>query len=207
MVKYRVGLAGMVALLAACIGGAVFADDKTGGDKSGGDKSGAGTASARKYYTGKIASVDTDKRTLVLGDFIGGTGTGTGGTGTGGKGTGTGTGGTGTGTGTGDKGTTGTGSNRKMTFTLSEKATITLDGKDATMRDLKAGLYARVHPDRKGTTGGSGDKSTTGGTGRDTGRDTGGTGTAGQSMTTSKVEAFTKAPRGDSTTDRKGGDR
>lgn len=184
------GLALVAASLVA-LGTATADDDKRKGE---GDK---GTASGKGgQVMGRIASVDTEKRTIVLEDIKGGdkssstTATGSdkrtadkdgGDKGTADKGT-------------GEKGRGGKGS----TFTVSERAKITLDGSPATMKELRKGLYARVHTARAG----AGDKGRTTGGERD--KDAGGTegsrdkdkGAAGRAMTTDRVEAFTKEPRG-----------
>jgi len=91
-----------------------------------------------------------------------------------------------------------------MTFTVSDKARISLDGREATFKDLRMGLYARVHTDMAGagttgsTTGtaGSRDKGTSG-SGTASGGDRAGSGVSGgAAMTASRIEAFTKAPTG-----------
>jgi len=189
------------------------AEDKPGADRRADDRGDKGTTTkGMGVYSGKIVRVDSTSHTIVLGDIKGRGGKGTGagsGTGTGaGAGAGTGSDKTATDRGDTDKGKTG---NRTMTFKASDKARITLDGKEGTFSDLKAGLYARVHTDRSGSAGSGGTGGTSGTeksgateksgtkTGGDAGaaRDTekGGTGgTADRVRTATRIEAFTKAP-------------
>jgi len=219
MNKYRflpfalalLALVGLVALQSA-------AEDKPTGDR--GSEKGT-TTKGMGTYTGKIVRVDADKHTIVLGDIQGRGGKGSGSGTSSGSGTGSGTGSdkagssdkaTGsdkTASDTGDKGKTG---NRTMTFSVSDKTRISLDGKEAKLSELKSGLYARVTTDRSGK-GGSGGSGTTGdkssgtsgtnnaddkssgaaGAGRDT--EKGGTGSSADRVrTATRVEAFTKAP-------------
>jgi len=204
MNKYRflpfalalLALVGLVALQSA-------AEDKPTGDR--GSEKGT-TTKGMGTYTGKIVRVDADKHTIVLGDIQGRGGKGSG------SGTGSGTdsdkatGSDKTASDTGDKGKTG---NRTMTFSVSDKTRISLDGKEAKLSELKSGLYARVTTDRsgKGGSGTTGDKSSgTSGTNKaddkssgaaGAGRDTekGGTGSSADRVrTATRVEAFTKAP-------------
>lgn len=178
--------AGALFVMAGFVGDGATAQKEAGGGRGRDDR----TAKKTLSYTGKITRIGVEKRVLELSDLTdrggasGGPGKGTdkGGTGKGGSGTG-GAGGKGTGAGTG--GGPGRGG-RAVTFSVGEKATITLDGKAAGLKDLKVTHFARVHTDRAtGTT-----------TGTTAGKGAGGAGGAGRSMRTSKIEAFTKAPRG-----------
>jgi len=187
MIRYRFLLAALALVCLATVG--TPAEDTPRKDDRG-DKA----STTKGTYMGRIVRVDNDKRTLVLGEITerDGKRTGTGsGTGTG---TGTGTEKPGTGTAGGDRTGKGTAADRTMTFTLNDKARISLDGKEATFRDLKMGLYARVHTGSgtSGSTGGTKDKSTTGGTAAD--RDKTGSGSTGRMMTATRIEAFSKAP-------------
>jgi len=211
----------LAALALACLSyGGTNAQDKKD-DAGKGGTGGTGSSLNQGVYTGKITRVDADKRTIELGDLMsqGGT-TGKGATGKGVTGGDKGTTGGDKGTTGGDKGGTGTiggdkgtGTNKKMMFTLDLNAKISLDGKEATFKDLKEGYWARVHTDRsgKGATGGTGgttggdkgttgkgatggNKGTTGGDKGTTGGDKGGTGTTGQNMKATRIEAFTKRP-------------
>jgi hypothetical protein len=168
----------LLVVLAFVVGGAV-AQNKDG---SGGGQEDRGAAKKAQTYTGKITRIDVEKRVVELSDLMdrggakgAGKGTGTGGSGTGGSGTGAG--------GKGDSGArTGGGpgrGGRAVTFTVADKATVTLDGKAAGLKDLKVNQYARVHAERLATT--------TGGKGK--------AGGAGPVLITSKIEATTKAPK------------
>jgi len=177
MTKYRIlpfGLAALALAWFAALG--AVAEDKPAGDRTGSDRTGKGTNSNAHVYKGKIVRVNADKGILVVGNIMhrGGKGKGTGagtgaGTGTGaGKSEGAGAGsskGEGTGAGTAGSGTRDSDSGkgkvdgRTMTFMIT-KARISLDGKDATIRDLKQGLYVRVHADRAA----NGDNGKSGGT-------------------------------------------
>jgi len=159
------------------------------------------TSAGQNYYQGKIQTVDADKRTVMLSDARHHRGTKGG---TSGKGSGT------TGR-AGDRAadradTKATG--KKMTFTLSRDAKITLDGKTAELKDLKSGQYARVYVAGKTGTGSSGTGKDTGGTGKDTAgtgkatadKDTTGTGRDTKVMMAQRIEASTKAfPKGTGT--------
>jgi len=174
----------------------------TGGAEAEKGTGDTGKTGARMGVWGRIVKVDTAKRTLVLGDVVrAGTGkstTGTGGSDKGGTGGDKGTGATGS-----DKSGTGTGGNKQVTFMVAESAKITLDGKEATLSDLKDGYFARVHMQKsgsagKGGTGGS-DKGATGGdkgkAGTGAADDKGGTGAGDdRTRTAHRVEAFTKRP-------------
>jgi len=182
MIRYRFLLAALALVCLATVG--TLAEDTRRKDDRG-DKS---STASRGTYMGRIVRVDIDKRTLVLGEITERDGkritTGSG------TGTGSGTEKPGTGTAGGDRTGKGTAADRTMTFTLNDKTRISLDGKEATIRNLKMGLYARVHTD-SGTSGTSG-KATTGGTAAD--RDKTGSSSTGRMMTATRIEAFTKAP-------------
>jgi len=197
MARYRFLTAALVLGWLAVLG---TADDKRPGSR---DDSREGKGASA--WMGRIARVDSDKHTITLEDVTR-------------QGSGDRTEKSTTGS---DKATSGTSrtdasdkgkSDRTKTFTLNEKTKISLDGKEATFRDLRSGLYARVHADRSGSKSGTSDKGTSGGTaGSDAARKdrdtTSGSGSAGHSMMVSKVEAFTKAPSrtGTGTGDRSGG--
>jgi len=166
----------LVALALACFAitvGALAQDSAARPDR---DKDKAGTGDTTKgAITGRIVRVDAEARTLAITPSTTGR--------TGGADKDKGTGGTGTG-GAADKDRTGgagdrdkgkAGGDRVMTFTVPEKAKVTLDGKSATLKELKTGFYARVYADKGGSSGGGRDKagSDKAGTG---GRDKAGTG-------------------------------
>jgi hypothetical protein len=201
----------LAALLAGPSGGTAQAQGR--GSEKGAP---AGKETARKagrlFFVGKITSVNASKNQLVLGDVhwgdkgrSAGTGTGTAGTkreaGTGG------TAGTGKTAGTrrtaGSAGTAGTGrpaaTRRTLAVTLGPAAVILLDGRPATLADLKAGFKARVTTLPAGTEA----------TGRaTTGAETPGTGAPSRPrtrkpvsaglLTATRVEAFSKAAPGTS---------
>jgi hypothetical protein len=181
---------GLVA--SACLA-ALVATAQDGGRKDAGTKdTGAATRDTVRsgtgmgIFTGRIARVDTDKRTIELtaASPAGGTG----------KAVGTepgpdgrrDTSGSGKDAGRRDpkdagKAVGGVPERRTMTFQLSERARITVDGKEATFRDLKLNAYARVHT----TVGGTGGKD----------KDAGGKGTGGATSATmiaDRVEMFTR---------------
>jgi len=151
-----------------------------------------GTEGGMHSYTGRIARVDADKRTIELKDVrTTGTGTGVGGT----KDAATTTKDTATkDSGLRDGGTKDSGlkGGRMMTFRLGDKARITLDGKAATFSDLKADLYARVSTSARAT-GTVRDKDT-GTTVKDSGRTGKDVGGVGRMMDAERVEVFTKDP-------------
>jgi len=125
---------------------------------------GAGTKAAKgKTFTGRVTRVDVDKGTLVLSvgtdadrDRGGRPGSGTPGTGTPERGT----------LDRAQKERPGAASERgdearrdtMLTIKFGKEARITLDGKDATARDIRAGLFARVT-----TRAGEGDRTRPGG--------------------------------------------
>jgi len=165
------------------------AEDKPSGDRRADDRADKGTTNkGMGVYSGKITRVDSDKNTIVLGDIR-----------RGGKGSGTGTDSGKTGSdSTADTGGKGKSGDRTMTFQVSDKARISLDGKDAKFADLRAGLYARVHTERKSGSGGT-EKSGTGAGEVKANRDADkgdASGSAGRTRTATRVEAFTKAPSG-----------
>jgi len=145
------------------------------------DKGTGDTGKSGQAYQGRISKVDSDKKQITLSDARGGTGTGTD---------------TGTDKGTTDKGTTDKGTTDKghqMVFIVGDATKITLDGKDATLRDLKEGLMARVTARAQGSSGTQKDKDRTGSGSGDKDKGTTGQG-QGQAMMADRVEAFTKAP-------------
>jgi hypothetical protein len=91
---------------------------------------------------------------------------------------------------------------RTMTFDIANKVKVTLDGKAATLKDLKAGHYARVHTGKRmdGTPGLGRDAGDERGdlTRRDAGKDT----RVGRTTSAWKIEAFTKAPKAAPPTDK-----
>lgn len=164
-----------MACLAFVAGLSALADDRgTAAAADKGDK--ADRADKGHSFTGRIARVDSEKRTVELRDAHPGTSFG------GGKGT------DGKGTATADKGDKGdkAAAGRSMTFHLGTTAKITLDGKTATLKDLKEGAYARVH-----TTGAGKSTGTGGARAADKGTDTA---KAGRTMEADRIEVFTKAP-------------
>jgi len=166
------------------------------------DKGTGDTGKSGQTFQGRISKVDSDKKQITLSDVRGGTGTGTG-SGTTDKGT------TDKGTtdkGTTDKGTTDkggsdkgtdTGKGQQMVFSVGDATKITLDGKEATMRDLKEGLTARVTARAQGSGGAEKDRGTKDRTESGSGdnKDKGTTGQGqGHAMMADRIEAFTKAP-------------
>jgi len=214
MNKYRfllfalamLALVGFVTIQAA-------AEDKPGADRRADDRTDKSTTTkGMGVYSGKIVRVDSSSHTIVLGDIKG----------RGGKGTGSGTG-AGAGAGTGsdkaatDRGDKAKAGDRTMTFKASDKTRISLDGKEGTFSDLKAGLYARVHTERTGSSGtggteksGATEKSGSKTAGSGAARDTEKGGTPDRVRNATRIEAFTKAPadtgtgagKGTGTTDR-----
>jgi hypothetical protein len=95
-----------------------------------------------------------------------------------------------------------TGSGKEMTFTIAEKVKVTLDGKPATLRDLKVGHYARVYTGKTqdGTPGLGRDAGDERGdlTRRDAGKDT----RVGRTTSAWKIDGFTKAPKVTTATDK-----
>jgi len=207
------------------------------------DERGKGTDSTRaakgKTFTGRIVRVDADKGTLVLGvgtdvdrdrDRGGRPGSGTPGTGTPERGT----------LDRAQKERPGAASEKgddarrgsMLTFKFGRDVRVSLDGKDATPKDIRAGLFARVTAragdadrtrpgtgttpggdrgktgDRPGTGTNPGDRGKAGdrpGTGTNPG-DRAGAGAEGRVMMAERIEVFTKAPP-DRGGDRRGGDR
>lgn len=171
MTKYRSLLLCAAGLCCAVL--AAWAEDRD--DKGTKDKGGAsGRGSA---FQGRVAKVDADKMTIELRDAKAWAAGGTGGERDAKPAR--------------DKGRDAD-AGRSMTFKVGDRATITLDGKEAKLSDIKADAWARVHA------GGAG------GTGRDKGTDRDGKGTAdkggdsgtgaGGTLTATKVEVFTKDP-------------
>lgn len=184
-----------VALLAAVP--ALVAQDRGAGDRPAGqgrDADRAGTAHGNRFE-GKIARVDAARHQIVLSDVH--------------------TGGDRNKSGTGDR--TGAGAadrDANRTFDVAQNARITLDGKNAELRDLMTGMHVRVHVKaaagtEKSNTGGTGsDKSGTGGTGSDRG----GAAAGAHRMTVDRIEASSKGPLPPAkdtgtTPERKGSDR
>jgi hypothetical protein len=181
-------LVGVLALGLYLTGSALQAQENRANQRTGGASA---IAAQGKTWEGRISKLDSTKREITLSNVkqsqgLGGSKTGTSGT-SGISGT-SGTGArTGTDSGTADK------AKDTMTFHVSATATITLDGKTATLSDLKSGQFARVSS-RQSSTSGTGTSGTSGtsGTGGKTG--TSGSSAAGKTQEVDKVEAFTKEP-------------
>jgi hypothetical protein len=145
----------VVAVAALAFVPALVADDKGGKDTS-------------ATFMGKISKLDSTKHELTLSDVKAG--------GVSDKST------------TTDKGTTadkdkgGTAAGGQYVFEVEKSATITLDGKTADFKDLREGLFARVHVDKSSTT----DKGASE-------KDKGGT-AVNPRWKTNRIEAFTKEP-------------
>jgi len=94
------------------------------------------------------------------------------------------------------------GSGKETTFNIADKVKVTLDGKPATLRDLKVGHYARVYTGKTldGTPGLGRDAGDERGdlTRRDAGKDT----RVGRTTTAWKIDGFTKAPKVTTKTDK-----
>jgi hypothetical protein len=208
---------GLVA--SACLAVLVATAQDRGGKEIGTKDTGAGTRDTGRagaetgIFTGRITRVDTDKRSIELNDArptAGGTG----------KAVGTEPGPFGrrdtAGSAkdaaradtkdAGSKAIGGVAAGRTMTFSLSERARITLDGKEATLRDVRLNAYARVYTTAAGTdkdAGRAGTRDTAGRT-----KDAGSKGTGAgvtATMTAERVEVFTRDPG--TSGDRTGGTR
>ena len=189
-------LVGVLALGLYLAGTGLQAQENRNNQQRPGSATGGTSATAQGHnWEGRIGNVDSTKREITLNHVkhsqgVGGSKTGTTGSGTSGT-SGTTTTGSGTRTGSGS----GTADKAKdtMTFMVSATATITLDGKTATLAELKSGQFARVSAKQSGSktgTSGTGSTTTTGGT-TTTGS---GSSAAGKTHTVDRVEAFTKEP-------------
>ena len=171
---------------------------RAGDDRKAGSSDKSSATKGMHTYNGKIVRVDADKHTLVLGHLTGRAARAPERARAREPAAGTGAASDRADTGAGEKGKAG---DRTMTFQVSDKARISLDGKEAKLSDLKAGLYARVSTSHRRAAGSGsgpapgGTSKASGDTGTRAGSDkTGSGGTAGGTHTATRVEAFTKAP-------------
>ncbi|MBY0231490.1 MAG: hypothetical protein K2W96_19570 [Gemmataceae bacterium] len=176
MTKNRSLLLGLAALCCSALLGA-WAEDKPGEER---DKGKGGAAARGTAFMGRVAKVDADKMTIELRDAKPWRAGGAGGERDKGAGAAADKGRDSDKAGAGDRA-------GSMTFKVGDRATITLDGKEAKLADLKADAWARIHVGAAGGAGGERDKSSTA---ADKGREE----RADRTMTATRVEAFTKDP-------------
>ena len=193
-------LVGVLALGLYLAGSGLQAQENKTTQQRPGSATGGTSATAQAHgWSGRIANIDSTKHEINLENVHrwnppNTTGTKTTGTGTGAA---SGTSNPAARTGSGSA-TEGTSAKKTMTFKVSPTAKITLDGKTATLSQLKSGQYARVSSRPAESKTGSGTSGTVTGTtpsgtkGTPTGT---GSGAAGKTVhTVNWIEAFTKEP-------------
>jgi hypothetical protein len=131
-------------------------------------------------FLGRISRIDIARQSLTLENAVDGA---------------LGAAATGTTRDTGGKGTKAATTGRTMVFDIANKVEVTLDGKAATLKDLKVGHYARVHTGKRldGTPGLGRDAGDERGdlTRRDRGTDT----RVGRTTSAWRIQAYSKAPK------------
>lgn len=186
MTAYRTLAAATAALLVAGFAG-LGAFGQRPGDRPGVGKDGTTRQQSPRPFAGRIARLDVTGRTMTVEYPVDGAlGTAAGKVKTTGK----------------AKNNKATGSGKEMRFSIADKVKVTLDGKAATLNDLKVGHYARVYTGK--TLDG------TPGLGRDAGDERGdltrrGAGEdvrVGRTTSAWKIDGFTKAPKVTTTTNK-----